>query len=141
MEPLADRFVTALHTLGREWIRARRELANGLPAGASYGDLQVLRAIVGADLITMGELAARMKVTPATATAAVNRVVLNGWAVRVPDERDRRMIRLRVTNHGRRIHEYYQEFRSQFATRLLSRLSPDEAERLVELLERLTASR
>lgn len=141
MDPLISRFIGVIELLLRVRARSRGELKRRLPAGASVGDLYVLDVILAADLIAMGDLARRLGITPATATAAANRLVRNGWVVRVPDQDDRRVIRLAVTPHGRRMHEGYEVHREQLATSVLSRLSRDEATTLVNLLERIAVDR
>ena len=137
MANLESRFLDVLELMWRERMQARAELRDRLPSGASVGDLYVLDAILRQDHITMSDLARILGITPATATTAVNRLVRHGWAIRVSDDHDRRVIRLRATAHGRRIHESRDAFRRELAARMLARLPEPEAEMLIALLERV----
>ncbi len=101
-------------------------------AGLSPTHHQALLAIKGfgrGKPITVGELAEKLDRRPHTAVGLVDRLARHGWVRRVPDEQDRRRVRVALTEEGE----------SLLAT--LSAAHRDELKRLGpslrEMLERL----
>lgn len=72
------------------------------PAG-----LGVLRVLLEHDGLKASEVAARGGSSPGTLTAVVNSLVREGYAERRPDEKDRRVVRLHVTEKGRKASQDY----------------------------------
>jgi DNA-binding MarR family transcriptional regulator len=73
------------------------------PAG-----LGVLRVLLAADGLKSSDVAARGWSSPGTLTSVVDTLVREGYVERRSDPRDRRVVRLYVTEAGRRICEDYQ---------------------------------
>jgi len=72
------------------------------PAG-----LGVLRVLLARDGLKSSDVAARGWSSPGTLTSVVNTLVREGYVERRPDPGDRRVVRLYVTDKGRRICEDY----------------------------------
>src|SRR5215469_4836388 len=72
------------------------------PAG-----LGVLRVLLAGDGLKSSDVAARGWSSPGTLTSVVNTLVREGYVERRPDPGDRRVVRLYVTDKGRRICEEY----------------------------------
>jgi MarR family transcriptional regulator, organic hydroperoxide resistance regulator len=72
------------------------------PAG-----LGVLRVLLAGDGLKSSDVAARGWSSPGTLTAVVNTLVREGYVQRRRDREDRRVVRLYVTDKGRRICEDY----------------------------------
>ena len=72
------------------------------PAG-----LGVLRVLLAGDGLKSSDVAARGWSSPGTLTSVVNTLVREGYVERRPDPEDRRVVRLYVTDEGRRICEDY----------------------------------
>jgi DNA-binding MarR family transcriptional regulator len=68
------------------------------PAG-----LGVLRVLLAGDGLKSSDVAARGWSSPGTLTSVVNTLVREGYVERRPDPADRRVVRLYVTDEGRRI--------------------------------------
>ena len=68
------------------------------PAG-----LGVLRVLLAGDGLKSGDVAARGWSSPGTVTSVVNTLVREGYVERRQDPEDRRVVRLYVTDEGRRI--------------------------------------
>jgi DNA-binding MarR family transcriptional regulator len=75
------------------------------PAG-----LGVLRVLLAADGLKSSDVAARGWSSPGTLTSVVNTLVREGYVERRRDPEDRRVVRLYVTDKGRRICEDYYSF-------------------------------
>jgi len=72
------------------------------PAG-----LGVLRVLLAHDGLKASEVAARGGSTPGTLTAVVNSLEREGYVERRPDAKDRRVVRLHVTEQGARACQTY----------------------------------
>ncbi len=85
----------------------------------------------------MGELAQELHITLGAATGLVDRLIAQNLVEREADPKDRRVVRVRVTQRGKRAHlARRREVRRRLA-RALQELSAEERARLVEGLTRL----
>jgi DNA-binding MarR family transcriptional regulator len=73
----------------------------------SLAGLGVLRILMGADGLKASEVADRAWSSPGTLTSVVNTLVRDGFVERRPDEGDRRVVRLYITDRGRGVITYY----------------------------------
>ena len=73
----------------------------------SLAGLGVLRVLIDEDGLKSSEVADRAWSSPGTVTSVVNTLVRDGFVVRKPDEADRRIVRLYITDSGRAVITYY----------------------------------
>lgn len=73
----------------------------------SLAGLGVLRVLMDTDGLKSSEVADRGWSSPGTVTAVVNTLVRDGFVERQPDEADRRVVRLYITERGRAVITYY----------------------------------
>ena len=73
----------------------------------SMAGLGVLRILMGEDGLKASEVADRAWSSPGTLTSVVNTLVRDGFVERRPDEADRRVVRLYITDAGRAVISYY----------------------------------
>jgi DNA-binding MarR family transcriptional regulator len=73
----------------------------------SLAGLGVLRVLMAGDGLKSTEVAERAWSSPGTLTAVVNTLVRNGFVERKPDDSDRRVVRLYITDSGRGVVTYY----------------------------------
>jgi DNA-binding MarR family transcriptional regulator len=73
----------------------------------SMAGLGVLRALMARDGLKSTEVAEQAWCTPGTVTTVVNTLVKDGFVERRPDEADRRVVRLYITDQGRALISYY----------------------------------
>ena len=73
----------------------------------SLAGLGVLRILMGEDGLKASEVADRAWSSPGTLTSVVNTLVRDGFVERRPDEADRRVVRLYITDAGRAVITYY----------------------------------
>jgi DNA-binding MarR family transcriptional regulator len=105
--------------------------------GATLYQMGALRHLVKNGSLTMNELAARMDISPSSATQLVDRLVHHGLAVRNPDPDDRRVLRVDVSGPAK---EAVRDFEKNTTRRLESLVAPltdDELELLASLAERI----
>ena len=84
--------------------------------------------------LRLGTLAARLGISDPTATRAVDALEVSGLAERVPDEDDRRAVRVASTAPGRRLIRRRRERLVQLLEEPLAHLAGEERERVVEVL-------
>lgn len=93
--------------------------------------------------LTLGELAAIEQVAPPTVTKVVGKLEDAGLVVREPDEADRRVWRVSLSDAGRRRLDSDRRRRRAWLTEQVEQLDDADVERLldaVDVLERITAS-
>jgi DNA-binding MarR family transcriptional regulator len=73
----------------------------------SLSGLGVLRILISEDGLKASEVADRAWSSPGTATSVVNTLVRDGFVERKPDDADRRVVRLYITDAGRAVITYY----------------------------------
>jgi DNA-binding MarR family transcriptional regulator len=73
----------------------------------SLAGLGVLRILMGEDGLKASEVADRAWSSPGTLTSVVNTLARDGFVERKPDENDRRVVRLYITDEGRAVITYY----------------------------------
>jgi MarR family transcriptional regulator, organic hydroperoxide resistance regulator len=73
----------------------------------SLAGLGVLRVLMARDGLKSTELAEQAWSTPGTMTSVVGTLVRGGFVERQPDETDRRVVRLYITDQGRALISYY----------------------------------
>ncbi len=133
IDEVAARLRTAVTRLNR---RLRQESLAGLsPAQAS-----ALGMVNKLGTPTLGELAVAEQVQPPTMTRVIASMESAGLVVRITDEADRRVCRVRLTAQGQRTMQRIRTLKTAYLTRGLARLGPDEltaAAALTELLEQL----
>jgi DNA-binding MarR family transcriptional regulator len=106
--------------------RLARRLRQQGEASASPTQLAALATIEREGPLTLGELAAIERVRPPTITAAVGRLEEQGLARRRTDPRDRRVARVEITPHGRRLLEQSRSRKTAYLERRLAALDPAE---------------
>lgn len=87
--------------------------------------------------MTMGELSKALDVPLSTATRIVDWLVKSGYAQRLPDPEDRRIVRVTLTDAGQEVYKAGNEFVRKRVEQLLRRFTPGECENLVLLLGKL----
>lgn len=75
---------------------SRRLSANGI----AIEQYRVLKSLEQEGPLPMGHLAERVLVEPATLTKIIDRMVREGLVFRVPDEQDRRKVRVALSSKG-----------------------------------------
>ena len=84
------------------------------------------------------ELAKRLRLTPATATAALKTLAQQGCIVRESEESDMRRKRIRVTEKGREVAQRYVNVFTEVDEAMYKGLSPEELEAVSGYFKRIT---
>src|SRR5690554_478470 len=103
----------------------------------SMSEVHALEAIDKSVGKTMSEVAKRLRITQGTLTVNINRLTNKGFVYRVQDEKDRRIYRLKLTDKSRSVLDIHDVFHGKMIDQLVSKLSMNEKELLVESLSQL----
>ena len=87
--------------------------------------------------ITMGELSHTLSVPFSTATRMVDWFVDNSYAQRLSDPKDRRVVRVALTESGRELYRTVERYMVQRFRQMLSPLTAEEQIVLLVLLEKI----
>jgi DNA-binding MarR family transcriptional regulator len=85
---------------------------------------------------TMGELSDALGIPFSTATRLVNRLDLGGYVERLIDPQDRRIVRIVLTDEGKRLYRTIHDFAQQRVQAALHRFTTRERKVLVALLQK-----
>lgn len=120
--------------------RLARRLRQQGESAASPTQLAALATIERDGPLTLGTLAAIERVRPPTITAAVGRLEEQGLVHRRIDARDRRVARVAITSHGRRLLAESRSRKTAYLEQQLAALGADERATLAQaatILERV----
>ena len=114
-----------------------RSLRVGLTDTVTVTEMHILDAIGDDGVRTVTELAAAAMVTVSTMTIAINRLEGTKLVERVRDTADRRVVRVRLTEAGRRIAYAHRRFHRRMARAVADGLEPGELDILAQAMEKL----
>jgi MarR family transcriptional regulator, organic hydroperoxide resistance regulator len=87
--------------------------------------------------LTMGEFSQKLAVPLSTATRMLDWWVDNEFAQRLNDPEDRRVVRVSLTDTGKRLHELIEKSLSESVQQCLNCLTPEEQIILVNLIRKV----
>jgi DNA-binding MarR family transcriptional regulator len=102
-------------------------------------ELEVMRLLVRAPELSVGEVARELGLQPSNASAAVRGLVARGLLERRPDPRDGRISRLVPTERAQAIRRQREGAWGQLLRARLSRLQPEDAAQLLGAVDSLRA--
>ncbi|WP_165173488.1 MarR family winged helix-turn-helix transcriptional regulator [Adlercreutzia sp. ZJ242] len=114
-----------------------RALENRLTEGLTITEIHTIEAVGYRDENPMNVVAARLDVTLATLTIAVNRLVEKGFVARVRDEADRRRVLVSLTKRGRQVYRAHHLFHQRLIEEALADLSEEEEAVLCDALRKV----
>jgi DNA-binding MarR family transcriptional regulator len=87
--------------------------------------------------ISMGELSHDLDIPLSSATRMMDWFVTNGYAQRLPDSQDRRIVRVELTQDGQEIYRTIHNHIMQSIERIMGQLSPEERGTFQSLLRKV----
>jgi DNA-binding MarR family transcriptional regulator len=87
--------------------------------------------------ITMGELSRDLEVPLSTATRTMDWLVINGYAQRLPDPKDRRVVRVELTGKGKETFQAISTFMLGRVEQALSPLNQTERKTFMSLVNKV----
>lgn len=106
----------------------------------SFSQFKLLYLVAHTDVLSIGDAAAFLGVTCGAVSRTVDKLVRRRLLRRVAPQEDRRLIRLALTETGRRLMGAYLMARDQKARMAFRQFSPEELKRTSELLDRLAGA-
>ena len=104
--------------------------------GLFAGQEQVVQALATAGTMTMGDLAALLRVRPPTASKTVTRLAALGIVERRAESGDGRVVRVQLTEAGRAKAEAIEQIQAEVEAELLDHLDKTDRRRLRKLLRK-----
>ena len=101
------------------------------------GQPQLLLHIKDNEGITQKALSEKHCVKPATITGMLNKLEANHYVYRVPDEEDKRIMRVYLTSEGRLQAETGEKFMEEMTTKLFDGLTKEELKTLLHLTQKI----
>lgn len=132
-QPVSDAEQT-IEALSREMFRLSKEHHLRDMADLKLSNAQgMCLLVVGAmGPLTMGQIADYMALSSAAATSLIDRLVQSNWMVRQPDEKDRRIVNVSLTEEGAAICGRLKERRCGRLRQALAALTPDQRQTVVD---------
>jgi len=103
-----------------------KSLDNRLTGGLTISEIHTIDAVGYREQNPMSVVAARLEVTLATLTIAVNKLVEKGYVQRERDAADRRKVLISLTNKGRQVFRAHRLFHKKMVDEALGTLSAEE---------------
>lgn len=116
-----------------------RSLDNRLTHGLTITEVHTIVAVGLHERNPMNVVAARLSVTLATLTTAVNKLVEKGFIRRTRSENDRRKVLVSLTKKGRKVLRAHNLFHRQMIDEALADLSEEEERVFAEGLSKVKA--
>jgi MarR family transcriptional regulator, organic hydroperoxide resistance regulator len=130
IERLETSFYTTMRTLGPE-------ISDHLEEGLTGDQFFILRIIEKKGRVISSELAEEFRVKPSAITAMIDRMIKNDFVTRERDEKDRRVVYIKMTEKGTHSLEKSEKKRIEIIERYMSQLEKEELESLVSIYEKL----
>ena len=103
----------------------------------SYNDMHIIEAVGIDEPRNMKTVAKLMSVTTGTLTKAMDALCEKGYVVRERSTRDKRVIKLRLTDKGKAAYYHHEQFHRQMIKNVADEMNDSEKEILVFALAKL----
>lgn len=103
----------------------------------SMTEVHILEAIQKSESNMMSAIAKRLMVTQGTLTVSTSKLVKKGYVERVKDEKDKRIVRLTLTDKAESVMLMHNQFHEAMIEKLLNELELDKEEELIRSLKNL----
>ncbi len=120
------------HLLAQANRRLNRQLSE---EGVPLDQWRILRVLSESDGLTMRALADSVSLNRPTMTKVVDKLTADGLAYRVPDPKDRRKVRIFLSDQGKALSEQHNKRVSSHQESFESNYGAEDSKKLKELLE------
>ena len=131
--------VTHMGALTRRFI-LQPQLTNGPEQSLTKQEFRTLMAVGDLEAGNMRELALRTTVAVSSLTGIVDRLVDKQLAARIRSDKDRRVVRVKLTAAGRRLYKECRGRRLRMARAMLGALNGRERDVLLELFRKIRST-
>ena len=131
----ADRVGESMIAISREFMK--QQTGEFYKAKITLPQLAILDLLNRSGELSMSDMARFMNVTTAAMTGIIDRLVRDGYVMRIPDPDDRRVIKIKLTAKGSSAAKNILEQRRRLITKIFGVLSRDEREEYIKILTRI----
>jgi DNA-binding MarR family transcriptional regulator len=103
----------------------------------SISELHVLREVGEGEPRTITQVAQGLKISVSALTTAMNKLEAKGFVIRRRDEKDKRIVKLYLTDAGKEGFRIHEEFHKNMVNAAVAALSDNEKEILLKSLSKL----
>lgn len=103
----------------------------------SMTEVHILESIEKSESNMMSAIAKRLMVTQGTLTVSTSKLVKKGYVERVKDEKDKRIVRLKLTDKAQSVLDEHDRFHQEMIEKLLNELELDKEQELIQSLRNL----
>jgi DNA-binding MarR family transcriptional regulator len=103
----------------------------------TYNDMHIIEAVGLDEPRNMKTVAKLMSVTTGTLTKAMDALCEKGYVVRERSTKDKRVIKLRLTDKGKSAYYHHEQFHRQMIKNIASEMSEQETEVLIYALAKM----
>ena len=103
----------------------------------TYNDMHIIEAVGIDEPRNMKTVAKLMSVTTGTLTKAMDALCEKGYVVRERSTKDKRVIKLRLTDKGKSAYYHHEQFHRQMIKNIASEMSEQETEALIYALAKM----
>lgn len=103
----------------------------------TYNDMHIIEAVGIDEPRNMKMVAKLMSVTTGTLTKAMDALCEKGYVVRERSTKDKRVIKLRLTDKGKSAYYHHEQFHRQMIKNIASEMSEQETEVLIYALAKM----
>ena len=103
----------------------------------TYNDMHIIEAVGIDEPRNMKTVAKLMSVTTGTLTKAMDALCEKGYVVRERSTKDKRVIKLRLTDKGKSAYYHHEQFHRQMIKNIASEMSEQETEVLISALAKM----
>ncbi|MBP2057623.1 DNA-binding MarR family transcriptional regulator [Lactobacillus colini] len=104
------------------------ELKKSRFSDLTVNEMHAIDAITMHDHLTVSQVAEKLHLSRATITSTVDRLANKGYAKRVRDEHDRRVVHIKLTKKGRLLCRAYRAYHNMMVKSFLQNLDKEELE-------------
>lgn len=105
----------------------------------SMTEVHILESIEKSESNMMSAIAKRLMVTQGTLTVSTSKLEKKGYVERLKDEKDRRIVRLNLTDKARVVLNEHDRFHEEMIEKLLNEIELDKEQELILSLRNLMA--
>lgn len=123
-------------------LHHRQDKAERVPLHATIAEAKIMHCVVfNPDGCTVKEIAEKLGTTPGAVSQIIEKMVQKGPIIRVPDEKDRRAVRITLSPAGLERHKKISNAFNHLMRELLDGIPPEKLEIFSEVLDHLIESK
>jgi len=139
MAPYINELMEIFQTLPQDMKKfAPDRTTIGNKFGITNVQLMTLHFVKHSDNCKTSDIADFLSVSPPDATRIVETLVKKGFVERINDEKDRRIIRLRVTRNGKKVIEILKQELALSFSKILEKINEQDAKALLRGMKALS---